>query len=240
MTAVRCHARPTGWAPRRRADRGAAQHPRRRADDRASASRETGTRGEGGDRTLVIDAAAEDAVFAELEALHDAGARFTRRLRGARRRSTSAATGDVLVVIDPIDGSLNAKRGLPHHALSIAVADGPHDGRRRLRLRPRLRARRGVGRAARGEGALLDGAPAAIRRRASAAAPTASSSCSGSSPPTRAGSRDAARRARRASRTACARSARSRSRCARSPPARLRRHGRRCGAAARSTPPPAS
>ena len=30
-----------------------------------------------------------------------------------------------LVVIDPIDGSMNAKRGLPHHALSIAVADGP-------------------------------------------------------------------------------------------------------------------
>jgi len=28
-------------------------------------------------------------------------------------------------VIDPIDGSLNAKRGLRHHALSIAVADGP-------------------------------------------------------------------------------------------------------------------
>jgi myo-inositol-1(or 4)-monophosphatase len=28
------------------------------------------------------------------------------------------------VVIDPIDGSLNAKRGIPHHALSLAVADG--------------------------------------------------------------------------------------------------------------------
>jgi myo-inositol-1(or 4)-monophosphatase len=28
-------------------------------------------------------------------------------------------------VIDPIDGSLNAKRGVPHHALSIAVATGP-------------------------------------------------------------------------------------------------------------------
>jgi myo-inositol-1(or 4)-monophosphatase len=30
----------------------------------------------------------------------------------------------VRVIIDPIDGSLNAKRGIPHHALSIAVADG--------------------------------------------------------------------------------------------------------------------
>jgi myo-inositol-1(or 4)-monophosphatase len=31
----------------------------------------------------------------------------------------------VRVVIDPLDGSRNAKRGLPHYALSIAVADGP-------------------------------------------------------------------------------------------------------------------
>jgi len=31
----------------------------------------------------------------------------------------------VLVIVDPIDGSLNAKRGMPHHALSIAVAEGP-------------------------------------------------------------------------------------------------------------------
>jgi myo-inositol-1(or 4)-monophosphatase len=31
----------------------------------------------------------------------------------------------VTVVVDPIDGSMNAKRGMPHHALSIAVADGP-------------------------------------------------------------------------------------------------------------------
>ena len=32
--------------------------------------------------------------------------------------------GGVRVIIDPIDGSLNAKRGLPHHALSLAVAAG--------------------------------------------------------------------------------------------------------------------
>ena len=43
----------------------------------ASACVETGESGEGGDQTLVIDAAAEDAVFAELERLHAAGARFT-------------------------------------------------------------------------------------------------------------------------------------------------------------------
>jgi myo-inositol-1(or 4)-monophosphatase len=32
--------------------------------------------------------------------------------------------GPRCVVVDPIDGSLNAKRGLPHFCLSIAVADG--------------------------------------------------------------------------------------------------------------------
>ena len=34
------------------------------------------------------------------------------------------AGGPRRVVVDPIDGSLNAKRGLPHFCLSIAVADG--------------------------------------------------------------------------------------------------------------------
>jgi myo-inositol-1(or 4)-monophosphatase len=84
---------------------------------------ETGERGGGGDRTLVIDAAAEDAVFAELERLHDDGARFT--AVSEERGYVDFGAADVLVVIDPIDGSMNAKRGLTHHALSIAVADGP-------------------------------------------------------------------------------------------------------------------
>ena len=30
----------------------------------------------------------------------------------------------MLVLVDPIDGSMNAKRGMPHHAVSIAVAEG--------------------------------------------------------------------------------------------------------------------
>src|SRR6201990_396312 len=84
---------------------------------------ETGERGEGGDLTLVIDAAAEDAVFSELERLHRDGARFT--AVSEDRENVASADPDVLVVIDPIDGSMNAKRGLTHHALSVAVADGP-------------------------------------------------------------------------------------------------------------------
>ena len=84
---------------------------------------ETGERGEGGDLTLVIDAAAEDAVFSELEGLYREGARFT--AVSEERGLVDFGDPDVLVVIDPIDGSLNAKRGLSHHALSVAVADGP-------------------------------------------------------------------------------------------------------------------
>jgi myo-inositol-1(or 4)-monophosphatase len=85
--------------------------------------RETGTRGEGGDRTLLIDQAAEEAVFAELAALYKAGARFT--AISEERGIVDFGSPDVRVVIDPIDGSVNAKRGLPHYALSVAVADGP-------------------------------------------------------------------------------------------------------------------
>lgn len=84
---------------------------------------ETGDRGEGGDRTLVIDEGAEHAVFAQLEALHAAGHRFT--AVSEERGEVDYGGDDVRVVIDPIDGSLNAKRLLPHYALSIAVADGP-------------------------------------------------------------------------------------------------------------------
>ena len=84
---------------------------------------ETGERGEGGDRTLVIDGAAEDAVFALLDELHAHGYRF--RAVSEERGEVDYGDPGVLVVVDPIDGSLNAKRDLPHHAISIAVADGP-------------------------------------------------------------------------------------------------------------------
>jgi len=117
---------------------------------------ETGTRGEGGDRTLVIDSAAEDAVFAELDRLYGEGFRFV--AISEERGEVDFGDPDVRVVIDPIDGSLNAKRGLSSHALSLAVADGPtmgdvafgyvHDFGRGEEWTAR-----------RGQGVLLDGAP---------------------------------------------------------------------------------
>src|SRR3954447_13479651 len=84
---------------------------------------ETGEPGEGGDRTLVIDQFSEDAVFAELDRLHAEGACFT--AISEERGEVDFGGDGVRVVVDPLDGSLNAKRGLPAHAISIAVADGP-------------------------------------------------------------------------------------------------------------------
>jgi myo-inositol-1(or 4)-monophosphatase len=94
----------------------------RRADGVEARAVETGTRGAGGDRTLVLDRSAEDVVFAELERLHADGWSFTAcsEERGEQR----FGDGPVRVIIDPIDGSLNAKRDASHYALSVAVADG--------------------------------------------------------------------------------------------------------------------
>jgi myo-inositol-1(or 4)-monophosphatase len=80
--------------------------------------------GEGGDNTLVIDRLCEDAIFTELEALHQAGHEFT--AVSEERGSVSFGDGGspLRVVIDPIDGSLNARRTIPLHSVSIAVADG--------------------------------------------------------------------------------------------------------------------
>jgi myo-inositol-1(or 4)-monophosphatase len=83
---------------------------------------ETGTRGSGGDRTLVIDRSAETVILEQLEMLRGQGYRFS--AISEERGEVDFGDGQVRVIIDPIDGSLNAKRGIPHHALSLAVASG--------------------------------------------------------------------------------------------------------------------
>lgn len=106
--------------------RGAAARAAQELDSRTDIDarlREVGTVGAGGDRTLEIDALAEDAVFAALDELAGEGATFT--AVSEERGMVGYGDGDMRVVIDPIDGSLNAKRGLGHCAMSIAVADGP-------------------------------------------------------------------------------------------------------------------
>jgi myo-inositol-1(or 4)-monophosphatase len=85
-------------------------------------ARETGDRGSGGDWTLEIDRSAERVVLGELETLRERGYRFV--AFSEERGAIDYGDAHVRVIVDPIDGSLNAKRGIPHHALSIAVADG--------------------------------------------------------------------------------------------------------------------
>jgi myo-inositol-1(or 4)-monophosphatase len=76
--------------------------------------------GMGGDETTAIDAAAERVILARFE-----------KVEGLTIVSEEAGVigdGATFVVIDPIDGSLNAKRGIGFFALSIAVASGPTMG----------------------------------------------------------------------------------------------------------------
>ena len=124
---------------------------------------ETG-RGEGGDTAYVIDRAAEDAVFREIEGL---GVPLT-AISEERGEIAVAGGGPVRLVIDPVDGSLNAKRGLPFACVSIAIASGPRMGDVEVgwvaELDPRLTAsdEPRPGRdwwAVKGEGAFRDGEP---------------------------------------------------------------------------------
>ena len=80
--------------------------------------------GEGGDDTTAIDAAAEAAVIARLAQLEEGFTLVSEELGEA-----SYGSGEPWrVVVDPIDGSLNAKRDIPFFSLSVAVADGPTMG----------------------------------------------------------------------------------------------------------------
>jgi myo-inositol-1(or 4)-monophosphatase len=80
-------------------------------------------RGVGGDDTTAIDQAAEDAVVERLAALGEDFVLVSEEL-GER----SFGNSGTYVVVDPIDGSMNAKRGIPYFSLSVAVADGAHMG----------------------------------------------------------------------------------------------------------------
>jgi myo-inositol-1(or 4)-monophosphatase len=81
--------------------------------------------GEGGDHALALDRRCEDIVFAELERLHaDSGRDFTAVSEERGEVAFGDTTSPWRVVIDPIDGSLNTRRTIPAHCLSVAVASG--------------------------------------------------------------------------------------------------------------------
>jgi myo-inositol-1(or 4)-monophosphatase len=73
--------------------------------------------GEGGDETTAVDAEAEKVILERLQAIE--GATIVSEEVGELR-----GDGNLRIVVDPIDGSLNAKRGIPFFSLSIAIAEG--------------------------------------------------------------------------------------------------------------------
>ena len=80
--------------------------------------------GQGGDDTTAIDQAAEDAVVERLAHLEQNFVLVSEEL-GER---IFGSGGPDRVVVDPIDGSVNAKRGIPFFSFSLAVAKGPSMG----------------------------------------------------------------------------------------------------------------
>lgn len=88
--------------------------------------REGGTvplgRGAGGDKTFPVDKWAEDLIIAALEKAHESGESFTLVSEEAGIRKFG--DGEKIVLVDPIDGSNNAKSGIPFFSTSLALLGG--------------------------------------------------------------------------------------------------------------------
>jgi len=72
---------------------------------------------------MELDRAAEQAVFAELDRVAARGEKFSVLSEEAGLKSHGADYP--LVLVDPVDGSLNAKQGVPFYAVMLALLDGP-------------------------------------------------------------------------------------------------------------------
>lgn len=90
------------------------------------AGRERLTIGAGGDRTAVVDRAAEDAVLRACDRLQAAGTAF--RLISEEIGERSYGAEFPLLVVDPVDGSLNAMQGIPYYCTALTVLEGPSLG----------------------------------------------------------------------------------------------------------------
>lgn len=74
-------------------------------------------KGAGGDVTVFIDKMVEDVVIDELENFDKPCTLLSEEI-GVKNFGNAIP----IVVVDPIDGSLNAKRGIPYYAFSIALS----------------------------------------------------------------------------------------------------------------------
>ena len=85
------------------------------------AGREEVGLGAGGDRTIYLDQLAEAIVVRHLEQAYRSGLRFRLSSEELGERDFG---GERLVLADPLDGSFNAKMGLPYYAVVLAVTEG--------------------------------------------------------------------------------------------------------------------
>ncbi len=79
-------------------------------------------KGAGGDKTFPVDKWAEDIVVAALQKAHKAGETFT--LISEELGVRKFGDGKKIVLVDPIDGSNNAKSGIPFFSTSLALLNG--------------------------------------------------------------------------------------------------------------------
>jgi myo-inositol-1(or 4)-monophosphatase len=112
--------------------------------------------GAGGDRTAMVDRVAEDAVIAACSRLASGGLRFLLRSEEVGDRAFGAV--QPVLLVDPVDGSINAKQGLPYHCVSLALVDGSTLGDVVAGVVRNL-AGSGVYSVVRGGGAWVDGEP---------------------------------------------------------------------------------
>jgi myo-inositol-1(or 4)-monophosphatase len=119
-----------------------------------SSLREVVKRGAGGDLTKRIDKVAEDAAVSYLESAGFRGSLLSEEL-GVKRFGGEEYP---LVVLDPVDGTTNATRGIALYSISAAIALGPRLSDVESAVVMEIPSGRAFW-AERGSGAFLDGVP---------------------------------------------------------------------------------
>ncbi len=79
-------------------------------------------KGAGGDKTFPVDKWAEDIIISSLEKARQDGEAFT--LMSEEMGVRQFGGGRKIVLVDPIDGSNNAKSGIPFFSTSLSLLDG--------------------------------------------------------------------------------------------------------------------
>ena len=76
--------------------------------------------GAGGDHTVYVDSLAEEIAIRHLEEAYRSGLRFRLVSEELGERDFG---GRELILVDPVDGSLNAKNGIPYYCVILAAAE---------------------------------------------------------------------------------------------------------------------